>query len=159
MTVIPASIALMATSVSAAPSKGSMTMASTLSLMKVSIWLICRFTSLVPSATMSSTSEYVAASACAASVMAAIQPWSAAGAEKPIRTVSPGASFAVVVVSAAADPAAAVAAASLVSVDVELFVHPAMSALAATTIPSVVTSLVLRALMISSFCGFHHPGG
>jgi hypothetical protein len=39
-TGIPASIALIATSVSAAPSVGSMTMASTSSLMKVSIWLI-----------------------------------------------------------------------------------------------------------------------
>ena len=42
MTGMPASIALVATSVSAAPSSGSSTIASTLSLMKVSIWLICR---------------------------------------------------------------------------------------------------------------------
>ena len=55
--------------VSAAPSNGSSTMASTLSLMKVSTWLICRLTSLVPSATLSSTSSYFSASALAALVM------------------------------------------------------------------------------------------
>jgi hypothetical protein len=37
---MPAFIALVATSVRAAPSVGSRTIASTLSLMKVSIWLI-----------------------------------------------------------------------------------------------------------------------
>ena len=50
ITGMPASIALVATSVSAAPSVGSSTIASTLSLMKVSIWLICWLASLVPSA-------------------------------------------------------------------------------------------------------------
>ena len=93
MTTIPASIALMATSVSAAPSNGSRTMASTPSLMNCSIWLICRFTSLVPSACTSSTSEYLSASATADLVMEPIQPWSAAGAEKPMTTLSPGSSL------------------------------------------------------------------
>ena len=77
----------------AAPSKGSSTIASTPSLMKVSTWLICVPTSLVPSATWSSTSPYSSAAARAASVMPAIQPWSAAGAEKPMVTVSPSSSF------------------------------------------------------------------
>ncbi len=49
-TGMPASIAWMATSVSAAPSVGSSTIASTPSLMKVSTWLICSLASLVPSA-------------------------------------------------------------------------------------------------------------
>src|SRR3954462_15797871 len=89
MTGIPACIALSATGVRAAPSKGSSTIASTLSLMKVSTWLICVLTSLVPSATFRSTSLYFAASAFAAFVMPAIQPWSAAGAEKPMVTLSP----------------------------------------------------------------------
>src|SRR3954462_8412923 len=89
MTGIPACIALSATGVRAAPSKGSSTIASTLSLMKVSTWLICVLTSLVPSATFRSTSSYFSASAFAAFVMPAIQPWSAAGAEKPMVTVSP----------------------------------------------------------------------
>jgi len=93
MTGMPASIALIATSVRAAPSLGSRTMASTPSLMNVSTWLICRFTSLVPSATISSTSEYFFASAWVALVIAPIQPWSAAGAENPIVTVLPGSSF------------------------------------------------------------------
>ena len=47
---MPAFIALVATAVSALPSVGSSTIASTLSLMRVSIWLICWLTSLVPSA-------------------------------------------------------------------------------------------------------------
>ena len=37
--------------------------------------------------------EYFAASAMAAELMAPIQPWSAAGAEKPMTTFSPGASL------------------------------------------------------------------
>ena len=86
-------MAFLATAVRAAPSKGRMTMASTLSLMKVSTWLICRLTSLVPAATFSSTSGFSAAAFLALSVMAAIQPWSAAGAEKPMTTLSPGASL------------------------------------------------------------------
>ena len=84
MTGMPASIALIATSVSAAPSVGSSTIASTPSLMKVSTWLICRLASFVPSATISSMSGYFAASAMAAELMAPSQPWSAAGPEKPM---------------------------------------------------------------------------
>src|SRR6478752_1578310 len=93
MTGIPAAIALSATGVIAAPSKGSSTIASTLSLMKVSTWLIWTDTSLVPSATRSSTSSYFAASVLADSVIEPIQPWSAAGAEKPMTTLSPDSSL------------------------------------------------------------------
>ena len=93
MTGMPASIACSATGVIAAPSKGSSTMASTPSLMKVSTWLIWVPTSLVPSATRSSTSSYSSSTARAASVMPAIQPWSAAGAEKPMTTLSPSSSL------------------------------------------------------------------
>ena len=39
------------------------------------------------------TSEYAAACALALLVMAAIQPWSAAGAEKPMVTFLPGSAF------------------------------------------------------------------
>src|SRR5687768_15053678 len=91
---MPAFMAFSATGVSAAPSNGSSTIASTLSLMNVSTWLIWRLTSLVPSTTRSSTSEYLPASALAALVIAAIQPWSAAGAENPITTFLPGSSLA-----------------------------------------------------------------
>jgi hypothetical protein len=77
-------MALVATSVRAAPSVGSRTMASTPSLMNVSTWLICRLASFVPSATMSSTSSYFSASLIAAELMAPSHPWSAAGPEKPI---------------------------------------------------------------------------
>jgi hypothetical protein len=94
ITVMPAFMALSATGVSAAPSNGSSTIASTLSLMNVSTWLIWKLTSLVPSTTRSSTSEYLPASALAALVIAAIQPWSAAGAEKPMTTFLPGSSLA-----------------------------------------------------------------
>src|SRR4051794_38602965 len=89
MTGMPASIACVATSVSAAPSVGSSTIASTLSLMKLSTWLICRFASFVPSATFRSMSGYFFASASAAELMAPSQPWSAAGPEKPIVIFSP----------------------------------------------------------------------
>jgi hypothetical protein len=61
--------------------------------MKVSTWLICWLTSLVPAATFSSTSGFSAAAFLALSVMAAIQPWSAAGAEKPMTTFWPGAAL------------------------------------------------------------------
>src|SRR3954451_8664871 len=89
MTGMPAFIAFCATGVSAAPSKGRSTMASTFWLMKVSTWLICVLTSFVPSATLSLTSLYLSACAFAPLVIAAIQPWSAAGAEKPMVTVLP----------------------------------------------------------------------
>src|SRR3954452_12941601 len=93
MTGMPASIALRAIGVIAAPSNGSSTMACTLSLMNVSTWLIWTFTSLVPSATRSSTSSYWSATSCADWVMEPIQPWSAAGAEKPMTTLSPASSL------------------------------------------------------------------
>ena len=62
--------------------------------MKVSTWLICWLASLVPSALLSSTSEYFLASSIAELLMAASQPWSAAGPENPITTFSPGSSLA-----------------------------------------------------------------
>src|SRR3954464_15703046 len=123
MTGMPACIALSATGVSAAPSKGSSTMASTLSLMKVSTWLIWVLTSLVPSATTRWTSLYLSAAARAAFVMPAIQPWSAAGAEKPMVTVSPRSSL---------ELAALLAPPVEVVSSGELLVQPATSAAAPT---------------------------
>src|SRR5688572_15273687 len=93
MTGMPASIACSAIGVIAAPSNGSSTIASTPSLMNVSTWLIWTATSLVPSATRSSMSSYFAASRSADAVIEPIQPWSAAGAEKPMTTLSPASSF------------------------------------------------------------------
>ncbi len=93
ITGMPASIASVATSVRAAPSVGSRTIASTLLLMKVSTWAIWALGSLVPSALWKSMSSYFSASACALLLIAASQPWSAAGPEKPIVTVSPVSSF------------------------------------------------------------------
>ncbi|GAA2221775.1 hypothetical protein GCM10010429_56200 [Micromonospora olivasterospora] len=61
---------------------------------------------------LSSTSEYAPACAFALLVMAAIQPWSAAGAEKPMVTFLPGAALPPESVSAAL-VCAAVGAASL----------------------------------------------
>src|SRR3954451_24077012 len=90
---MPASIAFSATGVMAAPSNGSSTIASTLSLMKVSTWLIWTFTSLVPSATRRSMSSYCAATSLADWVIEPIHPWSAAGAEKPMTTLSPASSL------------------------------------------------------------------
>ena len=113
----------------------------------------------------SSTSGYFAASAWAALVMAPIQPWSAAGAEKPIFIFSPvvaalAPESALAAADTAADAAAvAAAAAELVSLDVLLPVHPAMSALAATTTPTVVTSLMLRALIGFLFLMCSRPPG
>jgi hypothetical protein len=62
---MPACTACIATSVSAAPSVGNSTIASTPSLMKVSIWLICRLGSFVPSAARKSMSSYFSASSWA----------------------------------------------------------------------------------------------
>src|SRR5690606_6318064 len=90
---MPASMASVATLVSAAPSVGSSTMASTLSLMNVSTWLICMLGSVVPSATRSVTSEYFLASFSAVELIAPSQPWSASGPENPITTFLPGSSF------------------------------------------------------------------
>ncbi len=47
----------------------------------------------MPSATISSTSSYCSATVRVDSVIDAIQPWSAAGAEKPMVTVSPASSL------------------------------------------------------------------
>ena len=53
--------------------------------MNVSTWLICALTSFVPSATTSfDVGETCPPVALAPLVMAAIHPWSAAGAEKPM---------------------------------------------------------------------------
>src|SRR4051812_29725282 len=90
---MPASIALVATSVRAAPSVGSSTIASTLSLMNVSTCAICWLASLVPSAVLRSMSSYFLASSSAELLMAASHPWSAAGPENPMVTVSPGSSL------------------------------------------------------------------
>jgi hypothetical protein len=76
--------------VSAWPSNGRITSALTFWLISVSTWLICWLTSLLPSTAFSVTSSYCSACALAFVVMAAIQPWSAAGAEKPIVTSLPG---------------------------------------------------------------------
>ena len=57
---MPASIALMPVSVSALPSKGSITMMSTPLLIRVSTWLICWLTSLVPSTASRVTSLVLA---------------------------------------------------------------------------------------------------
>src|SRR5690606_10864954 len=104
-TGMPASMALIAAPVSAAPSVGSSTIASTPSLMKVSIWVICRLASFVPSATRRSMSGYLPASARAAELMAPSQPWSAAGPGKPMPTRSPAASLSVLLVGCVDVPA------------------------------------------------------
>jgi hypothetical protein len=53
-----------------------------------------------PASTLrNSTSEYAAACALALLVMAATQPWSAAGAENPMMTFVPGAAFGLLSVS------------------------------------------------------------
>ena len=79
ITGIPASIASIATSVRAAPSVGSSTIASTSLLMNVSTCAICWLASLVPSAVSSSMSSYCSAASRALLLIAASQPWSAAG--------------------------------------------------------------------------------
>src|SRR6478735_4800835 len=103
--------------------------------MKPSIWLICTLTSFVPSACLSSTSEYFFASATAPLVMAPIQPWSAWGAEKPMTTLSPGSSFPVV------PPGSTVAlGASLVGSSSGVFdVQPARTRVKAAAVPAMVS--------------------
>ena len=54
---------------------------------------VCWLTSLVPSTALKVTSVYSPACALALVVMAAIQPWSAAGAEKPMVIALPGVSL------------------------------------------------------------------
>src|SRR3954451_24236872 len=92
-TGMPAVCALMAISVSALPSKGRMTSESTFLSISVWTWLICWLTSLLPSTACRVTSLCLAAWSLALVVMAAIQPWSAAGAEKPMVTALPGVSL------------------------------------------------------------------
>ncbi len=83
-------MAFWATSVIWAPSNGSSTMASILSLISVSTCEICWLTSLVPSTMFGfDVGQRGRRSSLALSVIAAIQPWSAAGAEKPILTILP----------------------------------------------------------------------
>ena len=76
------------------PSLGRITSASTFWLIRVSIAAICWVMSLVGFTGANVTSGYFAAWACAFAAMAAIQPWSAAGAEKPIVTGRPGSALA-----------------------------------------------------------------
>src|SRR3954471_10292746 len=92
-TGMPAACALIAISVSALPSKGRMTSESTFLSISVWTWLICWLTSLLPSTACRVTSLCLAAWSLALVVMAAIQPWSAAGAEKPMVTALPGVSL------------------------------------------------------------------
>src|SRR4051794_21768902 len=91
-TGMPAVCALMAISVSALPSKGRITRVSTFLSISVWTWLICWLTSLLPSTACRVTSLCFAAWSLALVVMAAIQPWSAAGAENPRVTALPGVS-------------------------------------------------------------------
>src|SRR5690242_595458 len=93
MTGMPASIADLPTAVSWAPSWGRRTIASGLLWMSDCSAAIWAGASLPASTALSVTSENLAACALALAVMAPIQPWSAAGAEKPIVTALPGASL------------------------------------------------------------------
>ena len=58
----------------------------------------------MPSAALNSMSEYFSASALAELLTAASQPWSAAGPEKPMVTVSPGASLSLAAPAGALEP-------------------------------------------------------
>src|SRR3954447_12365848 len=100
---MPAACALIAISVSALPSKGRMTSESTFLSISVWTWLICWLTSLLPSTACRVTSLCFAAWPLALVVMAAIQPWSAAGAEKPMVTALPGVSLPLGAAAAAED--------------------------------------------------------
>src|SRR5829696_10098069 len=90
---MPASIAFCATAVSALPSKGRITSELTFLAMSVSIEEICLVTSLVASTGSYVTSEYFLAWVSAFLLIAAIQPWSPCGPEKPIVTSLPGAAL------------------------------------------------------------------
>src|SRR6478752_3987831 len=104
--------------------------------MKVSTWLIWTDTSLVPSATRSSTSSYLAASVLADSVIEPIQPWSAAGAEKPMTTLSPDSSL-----EPAGAAAVSPAAPSLPSLPSLLLVQPARARTATPAMRPAATFL------------------
>src|SRR4051794_7981405 len=122
-TGMPAVCALRAISVSAFPSKGRMTSASTFLSISVWTWLICWLTSLLPSTACRVTSLCLPAWLFALVVMAAIQPWSAAGAEKPIVTALPGVSLPL-----PPEPEAAGAAADVVEAAGSLLVQAASAA-------------------------------
>src|SRR3954447_19859347 len=87
---MPACIALVPCAVSWLPSLGRITSASTFWLIRVSIAAICWVMSLVGFTGENVTSGNFSAADCALAAMAAIQPWSAAGAEKPMVTAFPG---------------------------------------------------------------------
>ena len=91
ITGMPAAIALRPVEVSWLPSLGSSTSALTFLLINVSTAAICCVMSLVGFTASNVTSEYWAACALALLAIAAIQPWSAAGAEKPMVTAGPDA--------------------------------------------------------------------
>jgi hypothetical protein len=90
MTGMPASMACRATWLSCWPSLGSRTSTPTFCWTSDSTAEICWLMSLVGSTGLKVTSEYCLAAAAAFFAMAAIQPWSAAGAENPIVTGVPG---------------------------------------------------------------------
>src|SRR3954447_12071259 len=90
---MPACIALRPSEVSWLPSLGRMTSALTFLLISVSTAAICWAMSLVGLTGSKVTSENCPAWVWALLAMAAIQPWSAAGAEKPMVTGAPGAAF------------------------------------------------------------------
>src|SRR5262245_23837304 len=91
MTGMPASMALRPVEVICAPSCGSSTMTSGFCEISDSTAGRCSVTSLPAATGTNVTSLYLLACASALAVMAAIQPWSAAGAEKPILMALPGA--------------------------------------------------------------------
>jgi len=130
ITGIPAAIARRPTEVSWLPSLGSSTSASTFLLIKVSTAPICWVMSLVGFTASKVTSLYWLAWACAFFAIAAIQPWSAAGAENPMVTGRPGAAL--------SPPGAAAPGAGAVAAGGALLVH-AVSAMPAPT-PSAPVS-------------------
>ncbi len=87
---MPASMALRPVDVIWAPSCGSSTMTSGFCEMSASTAGRCSVTSLPAATGTKVTSLYFFAWALALAVMAAIQPWSAAGAEKPTLMALPG---------------------------------------------------------------------
>jgi hypothetical protein len=102
-------------------------MTSTLSLMNVSICEICTLTSLLLSAALRVTSSNSAACALAFLAIAAIQPWSAAGARKPMVTFGP---------SSALPPSPPLPTTALASPSSSLFpVQPVRTAPAPTAAP------------------------
>src|SRR3954454_9060431 len=130
-TGIPACCACRATAVSCLPSYGSMTMTSTFLAIRVWMAAIWAATSLVACTGCRLTSEYLADSVTAFLAMAPVQPWSAAGEEKPIVTVFPGVSLPLV------PPLPAAAAAALVVGD-DALLDLLLQAVSAAAAPSPV---------------------